>query len=68
MKTLQGQDNHGSSPNRRHSRSAFQLTCLVLAIAAVFIVTHGSAVVAELILLHSDSQTEMGLHLYIFTI
>ncbi|XP_067676179.1 probable G-protein coupled receptor B0563.6 [Haliotis asinina] len=41
MKSLPGQDNQCRSPNRRHSRNAFQLTCLVLAITTMFIATHG---------------------------
>ncbi|XP_046368923.1 probable G-protein coupled receptor frpr-1 [Haliotis rufescens] len=40
MRSVQSQNDRCRSRDRRHSRGAFQLTCLVLAITAMFIATH----------------------------
>ncbi|XP_067674962.1 somatostatin receptor type 4-like [Haliotis asinina] len=59
MNSLKGQDNQCGSPNGRHGRSAFHLTCLVLAITAMFIATNGSFGVVYLCLLISPTVTEL---------
>ncbi len=66
MKSLHGQDNQSSSPDGRHSRSAFQLTCLILAITAMFIATHGSFGVALLYIRISQTVDEIAYYISVF--
>lgn len=57
MKSFTNQDGQGRSPGRRNRQGGFQLTCLVLAITAMFIATHGPVGIANYI----DYTTTGGL-------
>ncbi|XP_067674961.1 mas-related G-protein coupled receptor member D-like [Haliotis asinina] len=65
MKSLQGHDNQCGSPHRRHPRSAFQLTCLVLAITTMFIVTHGALGATFIYYWMSNSVIEIAAYVLI---
>lgn len=59
MRSLQRHNDECRSPDRRQSRTAFQLTCLVLAITVMFIATHGPLGVFKFVALTSNISSEV---------
>ncbi|XP_067674955.1 FMRFamide peptide receptor frpr-18-like [Haliotis asinina] len=68
MRSLTRHKDESRSPETRRGRGAFQLTCLVLAITAMFIATHGPVGVYKFVVLTSDISRDITLHVVPFSI
>ncbi|XP_067675192.1 FMRFamide peptide receptor frpr-18-like [Haliotis asinina] len=68
MRSLTRNNDECSSPNTRHNRGAFQLTCLVLAITVMFIATHGPFGVYKFVFFTSYTSYDATLHVVWFSV
>ncbi|XP_067674342.1 probable G-protein coupled receptor 139 [Haliotis asinina] len=67
MRSFTSQNNQCRSPDRGNRRGAFQLTCLVIAITAMFTTTHGLVGVYKVVVLASDSP-QVSLQVVCFSV
>ncbi|XP_067674957.1 FMRFamide peptide receptor frpr-18-like [Haliotis asinina] len=68
MRSLTRHNGECRSPETRRGRGAFQLTCLVLAITAMFIATHGPFGVYKFVVLTSYISRDVALRVVSFTL